>query len=170
MDRKVIIKSHGSGSSSPYGSSSSSVLQHKSFKARKGWGIAACLKHPSRASTQRPACAAGLCGAGTTLILSLQRSRASPLGNCLQPGSGGAWCGRVGDVGWGKEDDSRIHQPLRLLKRKGGAELSSPEARRDGGISWAPASGPLLGACPTWRGCCWADASLEEVIPTVSAC
>lgn len=83
MDRKVVIKNHGSGPSSPYGSSSSSVLQHKSFEARKGWGITARLKHPSRASTQRPACAAGPCGAGTSLILT-------------------AWCGRVGDVGWGK--------------------------------------------------------------------
>lgn len=68
MDRKVIIKSHGSSSSSPYGSSSSSVLQHKSFEARKGWGITACLKHPSHASTQAPCLCCRAVGQGLRLF------------------------------------------------------------------------------------------------------
>ena len=53
-----------------------------------------------------------------------------------------------------------------------GAELSSPgEQGETGDISWAPASGPLLRACPLGGAAAGPDAPLlEEDIPTVSAC
>ena len=53
-----------------------------------------------------------------------------------------------------------------------GAELSSPgEQGETGRISWAPTSGPLLGACPLGGAAAGPDAPpLEEDIPTVSVC
>lgn len=73
----------------------------------------------------------------------------------------------------GKEDDDFTSSATEAAEMKGrGAELSSPgEQGETGRISWAPASGPLLGACPLGGAAAGPDAPpLEEDIPTVSVC